>query len=1023
MLGFIKKIFGTKNDREIKRIEKSLIQRVYAYADQLEAMSDDELRGQTRAWQEELGSIEDDDQLASRLDEIMPQAFAVVKEGARRLCGKKIDVRGHEVLWEMVHFDVQLIGGYALHKRNIAEMATGEGKTLVATLPVYLNALTGRGVHVVTVNDYLAARDSEWMGALYTFLGLTVGCIQHDQPPSARRDMYNRDITYGTNSEMGFDYLRDNGMAQSAEEQVQRGHYFAIVDEVDSILIDEARTPLIISGPAQVKQDQRLYSELKPRIQDLVRQQKRLCDKYIREVNELIKNLGESENAEIEHEIGLLLYRVQQGQPKHSGLLEAKVDPINRRRLELAEMELHKDQTKKLLYAQKEELFFAIDEKSHDADLTEKGRSFLSPNDSEAFMMPDTVIAHHEIDSNESLSPQEKLTEKQRVQAAAQERGERIHVTSQLLKAYCLYEKDVQYIVQSNKVVIVDENTGRPMEGRRWSDGLHQAVESKESVKIEEETQTYATITIQNYFRLYTKLAGMTGTAETEQAEFFDIYKLGVLVIPSNRPCLRQDNDDSIYLTEKVKFKAVVEEVRRLNTEGRPVLVGTVAVETSEHISRLLEKSRIPHSVLNAKFHEQEAEIVARAGQRGTVTIATNMAGRGTDIKLAKGVPDLGGLHVLGTERHESRRIDRQLRGRCARQGDPGSSHFFLSLEDDLMRRYGNSEKMTGMLQKVGMEEDEEISHPLLNRSIESAQKRVEQHHYQIRRRTLEYDDVMNKQREQLYGFRNNIIKGDDVRDVMFDVVEDVIVKRVESYMPQGFEEEEIGYDYTGLAVWVNQTFPVGLGEEELKKTAEQASETPPECSMYDGLTREQYALCHFIFDAVQEVYRVKIKTEDPEALVHVERRAILVSIDRLWREHLYAMDGLRQSVHLRSYGQKDPLVEYKTEARDMFMDLMENIREEVCHNIFRTATSLEAAMNLMRSLSGKASTQMANAFGLDPSIAQAGNIVSEVNAEVSGEQGSAAPRPVRSGPKVGRNDPCPCGSGKKYKKCWPNCP
>ena len=1023
MLGFIKKIFGTKNDRMIKRIEKSLIQRVYAYADQLEAMSDDELRGQTRAWQEELSAIDDEDQLALRLDEIMPQAFALVKEGARRLCGKNIDVRGHEVLWEMVHFDVQLIGGYALHKRNIAEMATGEGKTLVATLPVYLNALTGRGVHVVTVNDYLAARDSEWMGALYAFLGLTVGCIQHDQPPSVRRDMYNRDITYGTNSEMGFDYLRDNGMAQSADEQVQRGHYFAIVDEVDSILIDEARTPLIISGPAQVKQDQRLYSELKPRIQDLVRQQKRLCDKYIREVNELIKNLGESENAEIEHEIGLLLYRVQQGQPKHSGLLEAKVDPINRRRLELAEMELHKDQTKKLLYAQKEELFFAIDEKSHDADLTEKGRSFLSPNDSEAFMMPDTVIAHHEIDSNESLSPQEKLTEKQRVQAAAQERGERIHVTSQLLKAYCLYEKDVQYIVQSNKVVIVDENTGRPMEGRRWSDGLHQAVESKESVKIEEETQTYATITIQNYFRLYTKLAGMTGTAETEQAEFFDIYKLGVLVIPSNRPCLRQDNDDSIYLTEKVKFKAVVEEVRRLNGEGRPVLVGTVAVETSEHISRLLEKSRIPHSVLNAKFHEQEAEIVARAGQCGTVTIATNMAGRGTDIKLAKGVPDLGGLHVLGTERHESRRIDRQLRGRCARQGDPGSSHFFLSLEDDLMRRYGNSEKMTGMLQKVGMEEDEEISHPLLNRSIESAQKRVEQHHYQIRRRTLEYDDVMNKQREQLYGFRNNIIKGDDVRDVMFDVVEDVIVKRVESYMPQGFEGEEIGYDYTGLAAWVNQAFPVGLGEEELKQTSEQASETPPEGSMYDGLTREQYALCHFIFDAVQEVYRVKIKTEDPEALVHVERRAILVSIDRLWREHLYAMDGLRQSVHLRSYGQKDPLVEYKTEARDMFMDLMENIREEVCHNIFRTATSLEAAMNLMRSLSGKASTQMANAFGLDPSIAQAGNIVSEVNAEVSGEQGSAAPRPVRSGPKVGRNDPCPCGSGKKYKKCWPNCP
>lgn len=1018
MLGIIKKIFGTKNSREIGRIEKNLIPQVNAYAEQLEGMSNDELRGQTRHWQQELSDISDEEQLALRLDEIMPMAFAVVKEGARRLCGSTVEVRGHELAWEMVHFDVQLTGGYALHKRNIAEMATGEGKTLVATLPVYLNALTGRGVHVVTVNDYLAARDSEWMGALYTFLGLSVGCIQHDQSSAVRRDMYSRDITYGTNSEMGFDYLRDNGMAQSAEEQVQRGHYFAIVDEVDSILIDEARTPLIISGPAQVKQDQRLYSELKPRIQDLVRQQKKLCDKYIREANDLIKQLGESENADVEHEIGLLLYRVQQGQPKHRGLLEVKVDPANRRRLEHAEMELHKDQTKKLLYAQKEELFFAIDEKSHDADLTEKGRGFLSPNDSDAFMMPDIVTAHHEIDANESLSPEERLAEKQLVQAEAQARGERIHVTSQLLKAYCLYEKDVQYIVQNNKVVIVDENTGRAMEGRRWSDGLHQAVESKESVKIEEETQTYATITIQNYFRLYKKLAGMTGTAETEQAEFYDIYKLGVLVIPPNRPCLRDDGNDSIYLTEKVKFKAVVEEVRRLNSEGRPVLVGTVAVETSEHISRLLEKARIPHSVLNAKFHQQEAEIVSRAGQRGTVTIATNMAGRGTDIKLAAGVAKLGGLHVLGTERHESRRIDRQLRGRCARQGDPGSSHFFLSLEDDLMRRYGNSEKMTAMLQKVGMEEEEEISHPLLNRSIESAQKKVEQHHYQIRRRTLEYDDVMNKQREQLYGFRNGIIKGPDVRDVMFDVVEDVILKQVEAFSPQEFDMEETGYDYAGLAFWVNQTFPVGLGEAELQQAAEQAVEAPPADSMYDGLSHEQYALCHLIFDAVQDVYRVKIKTEDPDALVHVERRAILVSIDRLWREHLYAMDGLRQSVHLRSYGQKDPLVEYKTEARDMFMELMENIREEVCHNIFRTATSLDAAVNLMRSLSDKASAQMANALGLDPSITQAGNIVSEVNAEVSEEQGAAVPRPIRSSPKVGRNDPCPCGSGKKYKKC-----
>lgn len=1015
MIGLIKKIFGTKNEREVARIRKTLVPMVYAYEDQLRAMSDEELRAQTKAWQEELGVIEDDEQLAHRLDELMPMAFALVKEGAKRLCGKYVKVRGHEIIWEMVHFDVQLIGGYALHKRNIAEMATGEGKTLVATLPVYLNALTGRGVHVVTVNDYLAARDSEWMGALYTFLGLTVGCIQHDQDPSVRREQYHQDVTYGTNSEFGFDYLRDNGMAQSEAHQVQRGHYFAIVDEVDSILIDEARTPLIISGPAMVKQDQRLYGELKPRIQDLVRQQKRLCEKYLAEVKELSAKLGDKEDPDIEHQIGLLLYRVQQGQPKHPGLLEAKVDPANRRRLEKSEMELHKDQTKKELYAQKEHLFFAIDEKGHDADLTEKGRSFLSPNDADAFMMPDIVTAHHEIDANEKLTSSERLAEKQRVQQNAEAKAERIHVTSQLVKAYCLYVRDTQYIVRENKVVIVDENTGRPMEGRRWSDGLHQAVEAKESVNIEEETQTYATITIQNYFRLYTKLAGMTGTAETEQAEFFDIYKLGVLIIPSNRPCLRDDKDDSIYLTEKEKYKAVVNEVREVHGRGRPILVGTVAVETSEMLSRLLHKAHIQHSVLNAKHHQQEAEIVARAGQRGTVTIATNMAGRGTDIKLAEGIGDLGGLHVLGTERHESRRIDRQLRGRCARQGDNGSSHFFLSLEDNLMRLYSNSEKMTSMLQKVGMQDDEEIAHPWLNRSIETAQKRVEQHHYQMRRRTLEYDDVMNKQREQLYGFRNEIIRGEDVRDRMFDIVEEVVIDRVLDYIQEDLDPE-LGLDYRGLSEWVNQTFPVGLSEQDLKSAAEKASNDPHEGSVYDGLSKQQFALCQAVIGAVQDIYDIKVDSEnDEETLVSQERYTILTSIDRMWREHLYAMDGLRQSVHLRSYGQKDPLVEYKTEARDMFQELMRNIKDQICRSLFMTASSLESVKKLISNLPTQASHAMASAFGFDPSIATAGDMVSEANAEVSNE---VRRRPDRVGPKVGRNDPCPCGSGKKYKKC-----
>ena len=1018
MIGFIKKLFGTKNEREVKRIESDLIPKVYAFEKPLQSLQDDELRAKTATWKEELTAIKDDNELAARLDQIMPEAFAVVKEAARRLTkrGTIFDLRGHEQKWEMVHFDVQLIGGYALHKRNIAEMATGEGKTLVATLPVYLNALSGRGVHVVTVNDYLAARDSEWMGQVYRFLGLTVGCIQNQQHPSVRREQYYCDITYGTNSEFGFDYLRDNGMAQSAEEQVQRGHYFAIVDEVDSILIDEARTPLIISGPTIMKKDQGMYTELKPKIQELWRQQKRLCDKFLAEAKQLAAQAGENgENEELDHQIGVLLYRVQSGQPKHPGLLEAKVDTANRLRLEAAEMELHKDQTKKALYAEKEQLYFAIDEKRHDADLTEKGRALMSPGDPEAFTMPDVVTQHHEIDHDESLSNQQKLAAKQAVQSAAEVSAERIHVTSQLLKAYCLYEKEVQYIVQNNKVIIVDENTGRPMEGRRWSDGLHQAVEAKESVRIEEETQTYATITIQNYFRLYTKLAGMTGTAETEANEFFDIYRLGVLVIPTNRPNQRDDDNDSVYLTEKVKYHAVVAEVKRLHEEGRPVLVGTVAVETSELLSRLLEKERIKHTVLNAKFHEQEAEIVARAGHKNSVTIATNMAGRGTDIKLNEGIAEIGGLHVLGTERHESRRIDRQLRGRCARQGDPGSSHFFLSLEDRLMRLYGNSEKMTGMLQKVGMQEDEEISHPLLNRSIETAQKRVEQHHYQSRRRTLEYDDVMNKQREELYGFRNAIIHGEEVRELMFDIVEEVVVDRVAGHINPEFSGEE-GMDFSGLALWVNQTFPIGLSEEDLREAGRTGTEQPAEGSLFDGLNEDQYAICGCIIHAVRDIYEIKITTEDPEALGYQERRTILNSIDRLWREHLYEMDALRESVHLRSYGQKDPLVEYKTEARDMFVRLMGMVKEEVCGSMFANASSLESVTNLLRQLDSRASQQMADVFGLDPSIAKTGNFVSEVNAEVTEEE--ARPRAARSAPRVGRNDPCPCGSGKKYKKC-----
>src|ERR1051325_3603321 len=803
MIGFIvKKFLGSKNEREVKRL-RPLVAQINALEAELQKMSDDDLRKKTAAWKEELSKIEDNAELKRRLDEILPEAFAVVKNACRRLCGTEIIVREHPLKWEMIPFDVQLIGGYSLHSGRISEMATGEGKTLVATLPVYLNALSGRGVHVVTVNDYLAARDAEWMGAVYKFLGLTVGVILHDQPPHIRREQYNCDITYGTNAEFAFDYLRDNGMAQRKEDQVQRGHYFAIVDEVDSILIDEARTPLIISGPSVVNVDNNLYDQFKPTIESLVRTQEKLANRFLSEAEALIRKLHPEDGSNpqtpdaLQKEIGLLLYRVKVGHPRSEGRPLLMEDPENLRLVTKAELEMHADQSKKQLYAEKEELFYAIDEKSHDADLTEKGRSFLSPKDPDAFVLPDLISAFHEIDNGPEADVHKRLEMKNKLQADFEAKAQKIHAISQLLKAYSLYVKDVQYVVQENKVIIVDENPGRLMPGRRWSDGLHQAVEAKEGVAIERETQTLATITIQNYFRMYHKLAGMTGTAETEAQEFFDIYKLGVLVIPTNRPIARKDKNDSVYKTKREKYAAAVKEIKEKHAQGRPILVGTISVEVSEPRSRMLKREGIIHSVLNAKFHQQEAEIVARAGQRGSITIATNMAGRGTDIKLGPGIPDLGGLHVLATERHEARRIDRQLRGRCARQGDPGSSHFFISLEDDLMRLFG-SDRIVKYMEKMGLEEGQELEHPLLNRSIEQAQKRVEGHNFQIRKRTLEYDDVMNKQREVIYGFRNDVIRAPDVRDRLMDIMEEVVLQKVDQFTSSTAEVEE--WNVRGLA-------------------------------------------------------------------------------------------------------------------------------------------------------------------------------------------------------------------------------
>ena len=1018
-MNLFKVLFGSKNDRDVKKI-RPMVARINEFEAVLQKFSDDELRAKTAEWKTELSQIEDDAELAAKLEEILPEAFAVVKNACRRLCGTDVSVREHPIRWEMVPFDVQLIGGYALHTGHISEMATGEGKTLVATLPVYLNALSGRGVHVVTVNDYLAARDAEWMGAIYKFLGLTVGVILHDQSPKIRREQYYCDITYGTNSEFGFDYLRDNGMALRKEEQVQRGHYFAIVDEVDSILIDEARTPLIISGPAVHTFDEQ-YAQWKPTVEGLVRAQQQLCNRFLKEAEELIKKLHPADGSTVkdaeplEKQIGLLLFRVKTGQPRSEGLMKILENPENAGLMNRAELELHKDQKKVDLYREKEELIFAMDEKSHEADLTEKGRTLVSPQDPDAFVLPDLTTLLHDVDAGPEPDARKRLEAKAKLQADFEAKAQKIHAISQLLKAYSLYQLDVEYVVQENKVVIVDQHTGRLMPGRRWSDGLHQAVEAKEGVAIERETQTLATITIQNYFRLYTKLAGMTGTAETEAAEFFDIYKLGVMTIPTNQPNIRKDADDSVYKTRREKFNAVVKEIKELHLQGRPVLVGTISVETSEMLSRMLKKEGLIHSVLNAKYHQQEAEIVSRAGQRGAITIATNMAGRGTDIKLGEGVPAVGGLHVLGTERHESRRIDRQLRGRCSRQGDPGSSHFFISLEDDLMRLFG-SDRIVKLMERMGLEEGEELKHGLLNRSIQQAQKRVEGHNFQQRKRTLEYDDVMNKQREVIYGFRNEIINSDDVRDRLMDIIEEVVILKVEEFTSAETDMNE--WRVRSLADWVNLNFPLGLPEGEILKAAQSGTEKPLADSVFGSLNEAQFAICTFISDSIRKAYELKVSFEEPDKLTTVERYTILQAIDKLWQEHLYEMDSLRHSIGLRAHGQRDPLLEYKAEAFKIFDELMVNVKTEICHNVFRSASSLLAFENFLRNAPQQTLHQNTSAFGGTSTGTGPGNASDVVSEAANAAEAQAKARPVRTGPKVGRNDPCPCGSGKKYKQC-----
>jgi preprotein translocase subunit SecA len=994
----LKAILGSKNQREVRRL-KPLVARINELEKEYQKLSDEEVRAKSLGWKSDLASVDDPDELARRLNDLLPEAFALAKNVARRLWDKEWLVCDQPVTWNMIHFDVQLMGGIGLHQGKIAEMATGEGKTLVATCPVYLNALSGRGVHLVTVNDYLARRDAEWMGELYKFLGLTVGCIQHDQSPNERKAQYDCDITYGTNAEFGFDYLRDNGMATTKEQQVQRGHYYAIVDEVDSILIDEARTPLIISGPATVSSHQ--YDKFKPLVEQLVKRQTMLCNRLVSEAKEALDK-GDAEEA------GRLLFKVKLGQPRNKGLLRMMEEPEHRKAVDKSELSFYQDSRKDELVALKEELYFAINERQQEADLSEMGRSYLNPDDPDAFVLPDLISEFTEIDLDQDLTPEQKDEKKRTRQQYCDNQAERIHNISQLLRAYCLFEKDVEYVVEENKVIIVDENTGRKMPGRRWSDGLHQAVEAKEGVQIDRETQTLATITIQNYFRLYYKLAGMTGTAETEANEFHDIYKLDVIVIPTNRPCVRADNNDRIYKTRREKYNAVIDEIKGCYGKGQPVLVGTASVEASELISRMLKREKIPHNVLNAKYHRQEAEIVARAGQRGTVTISTNMAGRGTDIKLGDGVPEVGGLHVLGTERHESRRVDRQLRGRCARQGDPGSSRFYVSFEDDLMRNFGASERMTAMMERFGLKEGEELEHVWLNKSVETAQKRVEQRNYQIRKRTLDFDDVMNKQREVIYTLRNEALETAEPRKLVFEIVDEVVPEKVREYLEPADGSES---NPDGLLQWVNTTFPLALSRASAN---------------LDSRTLEENS--QFMIDKIKTAYGQKVQHEESEAVAGLERYILLNAIDRLWQEHLYAMDGLREGIYLRSYGQKDPLVEYKAEAYDMFSQLMVSIKSEVLSNLFRSTTNLMAFEKFLATLP----------FGLNaPDLGQApaarpgpgpGPIPRRENLGLSGGQPAGngdgdgdvelvIPQRQKTA-TVGRNEPCPCGSGKKYKNC-----
>ncbi|MCQ2318663.1 MAG: preprotein translocase subunit SecA [Bacteroidales bacterium] len=1091
-MGFLSKIFGNKSTRDNKALQPLLQKTLEAY-ERIKDLDIDSLRHKTVEFKEYIQNhiaveqskieelkakvegnvdmdLEDKNQIYEQVDklekqvlekieealnEVMPEAFAVMKETAKRFKDNEvveatatdldrelaakyehINIEGDRVFynnswmaggnmvkWDMVHYDVQIIGGIVLHQGKIAEMATGEGKTLVATLPVYLNALAGRGVHVVTVNDYLAKRDSEWMGTIYNFLGLTVDCIDRHQPNSAeRRAAYNADITYGTNNEFGFDYLRDN-MTGNPEELVQRKHHYAIVDEVDSVLIDDARTPLIISGPTPRGDDQE-FNELKPDVVNLYEAQKRLVTSCLAEAKKILTNPAATEE-EKSHGADQL-FRAYHGLPKNTALIKF-LSEEGMKSLLLKTEGFYMQEQNKNMHIIDDELYFVIDEKLNTVVLTDKGTEQLSKayNDSTFFVIPDVGSEIADLEKSD-MPADEKILKKSEIMRNFTVKSERLHTVQQLLKAYTLFEKDVDYVVIDNKVKIVDEQTGRIMEGRRWSDGLHQAVEAKENVDVEAATQTYATITLQNYFRMYHKLSGMTGTAETEAGEFWDIYKLDVVVIPTNRPIARDDREDLIYKTKREKYNAVIDQIDELVKEGRPVLVGTTSVEISELLSRMLTRKNIPHNVLNAKLHFKEAQIVKDAGVAGTVTIATNMAGRGTDIKLGPGVKDAGGLAIIGTERHESRRVDRQLRGRAGRQGDPGSSQFFVSLEDDLMRMFG-SERIAPIMDRLGLQEGEVIQHSMITKQIEKAQKKVEENHFGVRKHLLEYDDVMNSQREAIYEKRRHALFGErlqiDINNMMYDLGESLVERHIEDgdfesfkmdlFSNLGIESpfDEEKFKHGKLDDLAEMVFESAVDSYN-KKTQLVGEKTLPLIKqIYE--TQPGYKNILIPFTDGKKGMNVVVNIEKAvqngarEISLSLEKGITLGMIDDAWKEHLRELDDLKQSVQNATYEQKDPLVIFKLESFNLFKEMVMKINSEVISFLMKSDLPVQDP--------SKVREHHAKPVDRSKLREQRNDLLSQAH---SNTQENQVTQPIRVEKKVGRNDPCPCGSGKKYKNC-----